>query len=226
MRKSRRTLFIAFAVTFAFLLLISPFVFPSRTRTSPQLRPIPPEHSVDPEHPDRPPKALWTTPFDYPNPPDDSSAEWWTYAQQPLNWSVIMGNKRPDHFSVKPEVIPALRNSPPPSTYDCLTNLRPDSPRPLVYLGVFCTAGDFQARAMIRMFRGFGMGSKSPKVVTRFIIGSGASDDAMQAVADEQRRYKDMVVLDQKENMNDGKTHAFFEYIATLKGDERPQFVL
>lgn len=79
---------------------------------------------------------------------------------------------------------------------------------------------------MIRMFRGFGMGSKSPKVVTRFIIGSGASDDAMQAVADEQKRYKDMVVLDQKENMNDGKTHAFFEYIATLKGDERPQFVL
>lgn len=105
-----------------------------------------------------------------------------------------------------PPVSPALESLPPVG----------------LFIGVMSTAAGFQRRQLIRSTwashprsRG-GVDGKSglegtSRTVVRFIVGA-PSPDLKDKLDLENELYGDIVVLPIKENMNDGKTHAYFSW--------------
>jgi hypothetical protein len=43
---------------------------------------------------------------------------------------------------------------------------------------------------------------------------------------EEQGKYGDIVIVDGKEAVDEGKTHAYFEWVAEKREGEKPKFVM
>lgn len=84
------------------------------------------------------------------------------------------------------------------------------SPTKLLLVGVLCTAEDFERRALIRNTY---LKFKPDSTDYAFIIGKPRSWQLMTLLEYENKHYGDIMVLNTRENMNDGKTVKFFEAI-------------
>ncbi|KAF9270192.1 hypothetical protein L218DRAFT_939227 [Marasmius fiardii PR-910] len=93
-----------------------------------------------------------------------------------------------------------------------------------VFVGVFSTDSSYERRALVRSTwashprsrEGTGVGDNgigTSRTIVRFIMGQPRKDFERR-VALEIEEYKDIIVLPMQENMNDGKTHAFFSWAA------------
>jgi len=94
-----------------------------------------------------------------------------------------------------------------------------------VFVGVFSMDTGFERRSLIRETyashprsrNGAGEGDGgvgTSRTVVRFIMGKPRKD-LERRVRLEMDTYNDIIILPIKENMNDGKTHAFFQWAAT-----------
>ncbi|KAF8757589.1 Transporter [Rhizoctonia solani] len=95
----------------------------------------------------------------------------------------------------------------PPANYSTL-------PPVGVFLGVLTVASGYERRMMIRESYAAHPASRIPgteRTVVRFVMGRPTGAD-IQAVQIENDIYNDMVILPIKENMNDGKSFAYFEW--------------
>ncbi|KAK7058977.1 hypothetical protein VNI00_001601 [Paramarasmius palmivorus] len=93
-----------------------------------------------------------------------------------------------------------------------------------VFVGVFSTDSAYERRALVRstwashprsrIGAGTGDGGAgTSRTVVRFILGQPRKDWERR-VALEIEEYNDIIILPMRENMNDGKTHAFFTWAA------------
>ncbi|KAL7418065.1 hypothetical protein BDY24DRAFT_332566, partial [Mrakia frigida] len=103
-----------------------------------------------------------------------------------------------------------------------------------LFLGVFSTDQAWERRQTIRSTyarRGKGGGADGLESVrVRFVLGR-PSEKWKSLVELEMEAYRDIVLLDIPENMNSGKTHAFFAWAAenamvpSPTGEKRPDYV-
>jgi len=61
------------------------------------------------------------------------------------------------------------------------------------------------------------------RVELKFILGRPKLESETESLQKEMERHGDIVLLDEEENMNDGKTFAFYEWLAKRPGP-KPQF--
>ena len=87
---------------------------------------------------------------------------------------------------------------------------------PYLILGIMTTADRIERRSLIRELQlpACGQQPDGREVVCRFIIGAQTDAEYVQDLEREQTLYGDIVVLDEPENMNNGKTINFFRWAA------------
>lgn len=118
------------------------------------------------------------------------------------------------------QVIPELRNSEPPSSIQC--DRGPDNP--LLYVGVFSIASRASRRDILRKYeKPHSEYVNGAKVEFKFILGQPKLEEESIALKAEMEMHDDIVLLDEAENMNKGKSYAFFRYLATRPAPA-PQF--
>lgn len=61
------------------------------------------------------------------------------------------------------------------------------------------------------------------RIEVRFILGRPKRESEMESLQIEMEKYGDIVLLDEEENMNDGKTYMFYQWLAKRPGP-KPQF--
>lgn len=116
----------------------------------------------------------------------------------------------------------ALISSPQPHTIGCPQK---DSPTaPLLFYGVFSAPDKVDRRALIR--REIKGEWPSDLVDFKFIFGRPATNELARLLADEQEEHGDIVIVRCNENIDTGKTHAFFEWVAETRVGEPPKFVM
>ena len=102
----------------------------------------------------------------------------------------------------------------------------------LLALGIFTTAPDVALRdvhrAYLRRFRGVSFGACTGgqrTVFVRFVVGAPAPVSA--ALLREQAQHGDLLLLDTRENINDGKTLAYLSHVARSLpgGPHAPLFI-
>lgn len=99
-----------------------------------------------------------------------------------------------------------------------------DDGAPLLFVGVFSTASRWSRRDLLRAYRKPKTALINGKTVEfKFILGQPKLESDRQSLEREMQRHDDIVVLDQEENMNDGKTYAFFQWLAKRSGP-KPHF--
>eukprot|EP00276_Gloeochaete_wittrockiana_P002084 CAMPEP_0184675116 /NCGR_PEP_ID=MMETSP0308-20130426/87613_1 /TAXON_ID=38269 /ORGANISM="Gloeochaete witrockiana, Strain SAG 46.84" /LENGTH=336 /DNA_ID=CAMNT_0027122791 /DNA_START=1355 /DNA_END=2362 /DNA_ORIENTATION=+ len=87
-------------------------------------------------------------------------------------------------------------------------------------IGVFLRAEDIDARKVLRetLFRFVevydGSNGLLASVLIRFVLGRAKDAEWNRTITREQDAFKDVVVLDVEESMDDGKTYAWFCYVA------------
>lgn len=81
-----------------------------------------------------------------------------------------------------------------------------------VFVGVFSFDAAYERRHLIRSTY-MRQSSPGPNVQVKFILGRPRPNHARR-IALEMETYNDLVVLDTKENMNQGKTYSFFNWAA------------
>ncbi|RKP05146.1 hypothetical protein THASP1DRAFT_20146 [Thamnocephalis sphaerospora] len=84
-------------------------------------------------------------------------------------------------------------------------------PVPSVLVGIITPAKKFARRELLRAVYRV---TAHPNVTVRFVVGLPENEDDAIRVALEQKAYGDMIQLDMKENMDDGKTFRYFEYLS------------
>eukprot|EP01103_Thecamoeba_quadrilineata_P008545 TRINITY_DN18282_c0_g1_i1.p1 TRINITY_DN18282_c0_g1~~TRINITY_DN18282_c0_g1_i1.p1 ORF type:complete len:280 (-),score=32.00 TRINITY_DN18282_c0_g1_i1:176-1015(-) len=94
----------------------------------------------------------------------------------------------------------------------------------LLFLGIFTTAAKEQRRMLIRNTY---MKYKSPSVEVNFIVCSSAENETnvRNKLSDEIDNFKDILIIDCYENMNDGKTFDFFAHMVNNYSTS-PDFVM
>ncbi|KZT59381.1 glycosyltransferase family 31 protein [Calocera cornea HHB12733] len=128
----------------------------------------------------------------------------------------------PGRWDMFQEPIPELLSAPPPQSHGCEDN---SSFGPMLFVGVFSIAKEQHQRAVIRALQTL-PSPPSERVVIKFILGQ-SPDEKLQKLAEaEAGVYGDMVFLDIAENMNEGKTYAYFKWVSGLPEGERPRFTL
>ena len=122
---------------------------------------------------------------------------------------------------VRTQPIPALRDSIiRPAQYGCSKSAE----HPMVFVGVFSTATRWSRRSLLRTYeKPVSDLVHGAKVEFKFILGKPADQNELNALHREMDRHGDIVLLDQMENMNNGKTHAFYRYLTT-RAEPMPQF--
>lgn len=122
---------------------------------------------------------------------------------------------------VRTQPILALKEAPlRPAHYGC----QKSSEHPLAFIGVFSTASRWNRRVLLRSYEKPASDYVGgARVEFKFILGRPADPAEFRALQHEMERHGDIVLLDQRENMNDGKTHAFYQYLAT-RAEPMPQF--
>ena len=85
---------------------------------------------------------------------------------------------------------------------------------PFLVLGILTTADTLEKRALIRevQFARCGQQENGKWVICRFIIGGQGEPADLEDLQREQELYGDIVVLDEPENMNEGKSIAYFRW--------------
>ncbi|KZO98768.1 glycosyltransferase family 31 protein [Calocera viscosa TUFC12733] len=183
-----------------------------------------PEPSLSPEEPPAPSPEPVLVPEQPPPPP--VVYPWLPNpTQAPLNFpQAVLSPPGPKPYMHNTS-IPALTALPGPAAYPCVDD---DVFGPLLLVGVFSTAGEWEQRAVLRALQARGMNTRSPRVEFKFILGreNATQVKATRAVRLEQEAYGDVVLLDTDENMDDGKTFAFFRWAAQLREGDRPRFVM
>ncbi|KZT59386.1 glycosyltransferase family 31 protein [Calocera cornea HHB12733] len=128
----------------------------------------------------------------------------------------------PDKWYMFQEPVPELLNAPSPETHECVDDA---SFGPMLFIGVFTVATEQQQRAVIRALQTL-PSPPSEKVVMKFILGKSPDQKLQRRAEAEAKTYKDMIFLNTEENMNDGKTYAFFKWVSKRPVGRRPRFVL
>lgn len=85
-----------------------------------------------------------------------------------------------------------------------------------ILMGVFSTASRIERRNLIRMAYGVQSEDHAAEVTIRFIVGRPRTQAERLQLGLESLQYRDIVVLDTPENMNQGKTWRFFATIAAM----------
>jgi hypothetical protein len=115
-----------------------------------------------------------------------------------------------------------LATSPAPHRFDCQAE-----GGPLVWIGIFSTAQNLARRQIIRALYQPDLPPSSERLIElRFIIGRPPNENWKYLLESENDVYKDIVVLDVEENMEEGKTWEYFRWLSQEKRGPRPQFVL
>lgn len=159
--------------------------------------------------------------------PDKAALPWRQYclADYPTLYS-LQDPSRPNEISPRHEnlVVTPLTarhpswpyKHPQPYSYETnqtgLDNLQPVG----IFVGVFSMDSGVKRRELVRhsyAAHPFSRTESTKNIRVRFIIGRPRSE-YVEAVKAEQEEYGDIVVLDIEENMNSGKTHAFFSWAA------------
>ncbi|KZO96769.1 glycosyltransferase family 31 protein [Calocera viscosa TUFC12733] len=128
----------------------------------------------------------------------------------------------PGQWDMFQELVPELLHAPLPQTHVC-----EDSARfgPILFVGVFSIAKEYEQRAVVRALQTL-QSPPSEKVVMRFILGRSPNQKLQKLAENEAEMYGDIVFLDIEENMDDGKTYAYFKWVSGLPVGEQPRFVL
>jgi hypothetical protein len=122
---------------------------------------------------------------------------------------------------VRSRPIPELQQQPRPSHYQCQHK---GDDVPLVFVGVFSTAAAYKRRNLLRLYEKPKKAKVHGRLVEfRFIIGQPGREKDRQLLHKEMESHDDIVLLDEKENINEGKTYAFFRWLAQRPGP-KPQF--
>lgn len=122
----------------------------------------------------------------------------------------------------------SLLSTPQPHTIGCPQRSSPTAP--LLLLGVFSSPEKIDRRTLIR--REVKPDWPADLVEFRFIFGrpKGDNDEDRRkwerVLAAEQEEHGDVVIVDTVENIDSGKTHAYFEWVAEKRQGEKPQFVM
>jgi hypothetical protein len=120
--------------------------------------------------------------------------------------------------------IPELRNASPPSSYVC----HKEQSTPLVFIGVFTTAQSTERRHLLRLHQKPETTTSAEggvmKVEYKFIMGQPEQLQNRQLLQDEMEIHDDIILLDQEENMNEGKSYAFVQWLAKRPGP-KPRFL-
>lgn len=83
-------------------------------------------------------------------------------------------------------------------------------------VGVFTMAGKLEQRLILRtLYAKMG----SPQVKYSFVVGQPSHPHYLALLQLEMEAYGDIILLDCEENMNDGKTLVFFQYVAVKYPD-------
>ncbi|KAL7418040.1 hypothetical protein BDY24DRAFT_335088 [Mrakia frigida] len=116
----------------------------------------------------------------------------------------------------------ALLSSPQPHSIGCPQR---DSPTaPLLMLGVFSAPDKVERRNLIRNET---KGDWPKELVEfKFIFGRPATLELARMLSKEQEEFGDIVIVGCEENIDTGKTHAYFEWVADTRVGENPQFVM
>lgn len=159
----------------------------------------------------------------------DPSRFFKTWQRGETAW-VLRSRKWPHRFtiaggltkqSVRTQPIPALKYSPSrPAEYGC----QKSHENALVYIGVFSTASRWSRRVLLRTYeKPISEMVAGAKVEFKFILGTPSDQAELKALRKEMGKHGDIVLLDEVENMNTGKTHAFYRYLAK-RPEPMPQF--
>ncbi|KZT59388.1 glycosyltransferase family 31 protein [Calocera cornea HHB12733] len=128
----------------------------------------------------------------------------------------------PGKWDMFQEPIPELLNARPPQTHPCKdsTNFGP-----MLFVGVLSVAKEYHQRAVIRALQTL-PSPPSEEVVMKFILGRSRDEKLQRMAETEAELYGDVVFLDIEENMNEGKTYAYFKWVSGMPVGERPRFVM
>ncbi|KZT59385.1 glycosyltransferase family 31 protein [Calocera cornea HHB12733] len=128
----------------------------------------------------------------------------------------------PGRWGMFQEPIPELLEAAPPETHTCEDH---SGFGPMLFLGIFSIAKEYHQRAVIRALQ-TPLLPPSERVVMKFILGRSPDEKLQKMAETEAEMYEDMVFLDIEENMNGGKTYAYFKWVAGMPEGERPRFTL
>ena len=97
-----------------------------------------------------------------------------------------------------------------------LASAQDTAARSYLILGIMTTADRIERRNLIRELQlpACGQQSDGREIVCRFIIGAQTDAEYVRVLEREHALYGDIVVLDEPENMNNGKTVNFFRWAA------------
>lgn len=95
---------------------------------------------------------------------------------------------------------------------------------PLAFIGVFSTANRTSRRSLLRQYQkptnDFVNGKR---VEFKFILGQPSLESERRTLQKEMEIHDDIVLLEGEENMNNGKTTMFYQWLAKRPGP-KPQF--
>lgn len=116
----------------------------------------------------------------------------------------------------------ALLTSPQPHTIGCPQ--RDHSGAPLLLIGIFSAPDKVDRRRLLR--EKVIPDWPSELVEFRFIFGRPTTRAYERLLADEQEAHGDIQIVDAVEDIDYGKTFAFFEWVAERRYGEPPKFVM
>ncbi|KND01984.1 uncharacterized protein SPPG_02490 [Spizellomyces punctatus DAOM BR117] len=146
-------------------------------------------------------------------------------------WQTQRGNE---------ETVPGFRNSKSSSNQESISVLRDElrafrkelqeshkksleSANKTVLVGLLTVPDKIQRRALIRATY---LQLKPPGVDFYFVFGKPKAPEIAHLLAWEKRIYKDIMILDCDENMDNGKTFHFFDFVSHTFPDGRYDFVM
>lgn len=93
----------------------------------------------------------------------------------------------------------------------------------LLFIGIFTTAKRYHRRSLLRaLYKPFQISGLQYK----FIVGSESDPALTEQIEAEKLHYQDIISLDIKENMDDGKTYHYFRQMSKLKNVGPFKFVI
>ena len=159
------------------------------------------------------------------------SPYFWTYSPHPYRFIFVARPWRwPRLYQVKEgfskwhqrmRPLEVLRKGRRPASYGCSKNQN----NALLFIGVFSIAERRERRDLLRRYE-----KPRHEMVNRerveffFILGRPEAAEESETLEKEAREYGDIVILEEEENMNSGKTYHFYRHLVNRK-QPPPQFV-
>ncbi|EPS62703.1 hypothetical protein M569_12085, partial [Genlisea aurea] len=91
----------------------------------------------------------------------------------------------------------------------------PDTPTIRIFIGILTVADRYETRNLLRLAYGT-QSSIGAQVDVRFMLCNLTTDDQRVLVLLEIIRYNDIIIMDCRENMEDGKTYTYFSSLPRL----------